>query len=892
MIEGALQLARSGWPVFPCSPADKAPLVPRESNPGAKDGGLYLASTEEAQIRAWWDRWPKAMIGVPTGQRIGAFVVDLDPKSHTADAMLKALQDWLQLPSLPPCPVSRTRSGGLHLFFRMPSEKLGNRASLFRKIAGAPETIREHVDIRGDGGYVIVPPSRMSDGAAYSWEQEPDEEFPEAPQLLLDAIAKRLNGAAAGSPQDPPPAAARQRPPAHEAQAKAQRRYAMAALDREIGELRNVPEGSRGFECNKVAYSLGGLVGAGLVSETLIRAEIFGACELNGLVAKDGVEKVRQNIARAVSAGAAKPIDISQIGARAGTSQRNPSRAARARPPDDPQSAASSPAPSDDDQENPSSQRGSGPSRSPDEGSGDELNLRCALLPMTDLGNAQRFILRSGRDFLHVEEWGWQAWDSKRWNGHDAEAMVQRAVHATVKAIADEAHMLRLYSLAFDDDEHMLRRKKAFVDGESQAGCINPIVDIKAGKIITQADRLQGWCLASQSNAHVTCMSKLAQHYLSASPDSFNADPMSFNVENGTLRFKKVEDEDYVTFHPHHRADRITKVAPVTYDPAAECELYDRFLLRTHPDADDAGNELGGAAMRRHLHAWGGVSLTALQIPKLSFWYGTGRNGKSVLADTWAHILGDYVQSIPIESFLDSGRARRGGEASPDIASLPGVRMLRTSEPEKRSKLAESMIKLVTGGEPLRARHLNRDFFEFKPVFKLIMQGNYKPSIEGTDEGIWARMMVVPWLVMIPEAERDPLLTEKLKAEASGILNRLLDGLRDYLDNGLSPPDAVKVATQEYREDSDPIGRFLRDCTRPELKARTAGGDLYKLYEAWAKANGDPKWSPKAFKRGLADHGIRAMKSSSMFYLDIVATKTVDDFAGQGWGDDDKGNER
>jgi putative DNA primase/helicase len=218
--------------------------------------------------------------------------------------------------------------------------------------------------------------------------------------------------------------------------------------------------------------------------------------------------------------------------------------------------------------------------------------------------------------------------------------------------------------------------------------------------------------------------------------------------------------------------------------------------------------------------------------------------------------------------------------------------MLRTSEPEKRSKLAESMIKLVTGGEPLRARHLNRDFFEFKPVFKLIMQGNYKPSIEGTDEGIWARMMVVPWLVMIPEAERDPLLTEKLKAEASGILNRLLDGLRDYLDNGLSPPDAVKVATQEYREDSDPIGRFLRDCTRPELKARTAGGDLYKLYEAWAKANGDPKWSPKAFKRGLADHGIRAMKSSSMFYLDIVATKTVDDFAGQGWGDDDKGNER
>jgi len=384
-------------------------------------------------------------------------------------------------------------------------------------------------------------------------------------------------------------------------------------------------------------------------------------------------------------------------------------------------------------------------------------------------------------------------------------------------------------------------------------------------------------------------VAKLAQSYLTVSTDAFDADPMAFNVANGTLRFARGEEgEDYVSFHPHRREDRFTKMSSVDYDPKAQCPLYDRFLERVHPDVDEQGQPAGGSALRRHLAIVGGLSLTALQIPKMWFWYGVGRNGKSVLADVWAHVAGEYSQSIPIESFLDQGKSRRGGEASPDIASLVQVRLLRTSEPEKRSKLAEALIKRLTGGEKERARHLNRDFFEFTPVFKLIMQGNYKPTIEGTDEGIWARMVLIYWRVTIPEKERDPNLTVKLKAEASGILNRLLDGIRDYLDHGLMLPDEVIASTQEYRDDSDPIGRFLKECTASAPKSRAAGGELYRLYEAWAGADGTPKWSPKAFKRGLADHGIRSMKSSGVFYLDIEMTKSRHEFDGQKWGNDDE----
>lgn len=488
--------------------------------------------------------------------------------------------------------------------------------------------------------------------------------------------------------------------------------------------------------------------------------------------------------------------------------------------------------------------------------SGDDhaaLDLACAWLPRTDLGNAQRFVKRFGEDFLYVEQWGWLAWDGCRWNGHEADAILARAVHETVKAIKREAD-------AFKDSGH------------------DELLDEKKG--IWLSDKIRGWCLASQGNAHISCIAKLAQSYLTTSPESFDREPMAINVSNGTLRIAKTGDgSPYVSFHPHSRADRMTKLAAVAYDARALAPTYEAFLARVQPDAH----------MRRHLHAWGGVSLTGLLLARLSFWYGTGRNGKSTLVDAWAHVMGDYAQTIPIESFLDQGRTRRGGEASPDIASLPGIRCLRTSEPEKGSKLAESLVKLVTGGEPLRARHLNRDFFEFRPLFKLTMQGNYKPRIDGTDEGIWARILMVPWTVMIPEGERDTSLPDKLRAEAPGILRILLDGLCDYLDNGLNPPAEVIEATQEYREESDPIGRFLADCTvvsAPDSGAKQEGGPLYKLYVAWAKANGERPFSPKAFSRGLQDHGIRRHKSSGIFYLGIDTTKTVADFKDQEFEDE------
>lgn len=496
---------------------------------------------------------------------------------------------------------------------------------------------------------------------------------------------------------------------------------------------------------------------------------------------------------------------------------------------------------------------------------GDELVLRCALLPMTDMGNYERFLARHGGDFLFVPEWGWLAWDGRRWNSEEADAMVQRAAHATVKAIAEESHQVRLWQSWVDtldviDDKPWPR--------------IDHRVEVKKERVITFADKLTGWCFASQSNAKLTCIVNLARHFLSVQPAKFDADPMVLNVQNGTLRFARRDDGPYVTFQPHQRGDFITRVSPTAYDIEAGCPLYDAFLERVQPDA----------AMRRHLHAWGGVALTGLPLAKMSFWYGLGRNGKGTAAEAWAYVAGDYAQSIPIESFLDQGRNKAAGQASPDIAKLIGVRLLRTSEPSRNAKLDEGLIKLLTGGDKISARHLNKEFFEFLPQFKLTMQGNHRPRIEGVDNGIWARILMVPWLVSIPEGEQDPGLPEKLRSEAPGILNRLIDGLCDFLDNGLSPTEAIRAATAEYREDSDPIGRFLAECTLATSSVedcRVGGKQLYELYESWAKAQGEKPWSPKAFSHGLRDHGILKLKSSGVFYRHLRLTREVSEFKGE-----------
>jgi putative DNA primase/helicase len=472
------------------------------------------------------------------------------------------------------------------------------------------------------------------------------------------------------------------------------------------------------------------------------------------------------------------------------------------------------------------------------------FNISLANCALTDLGNVDRFITRFGDQFLACDGLGWLAWDGRRWAQNGAKAKLDRAIQKTIRLIAEEA--------------------KAIEGTPEDFGTEN-----KRGEVILHSERLRAWAMTSQGASHVRCIAGLAAPHLMVSTDDFDADPFMINVLNGTLVIAKHLEEPYVTLQPHNPEDRITMLAHIVYDPDATCPQWDDFLNHVQPKPE----------IQRLLYQWNGLSLTGdVSEQKFAFYHGGGRNGKSVFVDTIAHIAGDYGTTVPIETFLASGRPSKGSDATPDLAKLPGVRFLRTSEPKKGAKLNEALIKQMTGGEPVDARDLRKSFFSFKPQFKLTIQGNYKPRINGHDEGIWSRLLLIPWRIFIPEQERDPHLVKKLRQEASGILNRLLAGLCDWLDHGLVIPTDVTEETGQFRADSNPLGQFLEDCTRHAIGKRTQATELHKVYTAWAKANGEASHSPKALSQALKERGIPDIKSSVQWWVDVELTKRENDF--------------
>ncbi|TXC73951.1 hypothetical protein FSZ31_04315 [Sphingorhabdus soli] len=507
------------------------------------------------------------------------------------------------------------------------------------------------------------------------------------------------------------------------------------------------------------------------------------------------------------------------------------------------------------------------------------VSLRCAAHPMTDLGNAERFRDRYLDDFRFTTAKGWLGWDGRRWRVLDQEqdstpAEVQAAVFDTIRSIQHEARCIRETGWG-DDTDLIYWIEKAKGHGRTEAADLGMNRLVHKGRKVEPFDTILGaWGRSSESAGKLGCIANLAKRWLTVAIEEFDTDPFTVNALNGTLRFERIRDDDgkfraIVRLREHRREDLNTKLAPVEYDPHAECPLYDAVIEWAQPDA----------AMRRYLHQWGGYSACGhVGEQQLQFWYGRGANGKSTIIDAWAGTVGDYAGTIGIETFLDQGIKKRGDQATPDLAKLGGVRMLRASEPERGAKLNEALVKAATGGEPMSVRALHKGFFDLNPLFKLTIGGNYRPDVPGTDEGIWRRLKLVPWDQHLPVGERDKDLPGKLKLERAGILNRLVEGLIDWMDHGLTEPDAVKAATAAYRDDSDPLARFLRMCTEMDPDSRVQSSVLYGVFVAWAKAAGEYEWKNKGFSQAMQAKGFIKKASNGIQWMGLKLVRQADDF--------------
>jgi P4 family phage/plasmid primase-like protien len=419
----------------------------------------------------------------------------------------------------------------------------------------------------------------------------------------------------------------------------------------------------------------------------------------------------------------------------------------------------------------------------------------------TDYGNGRRFAARYKGRAIYVSKWKrWLVWDGKRWR-EDTGDKVRRMAHTTAIGIFDEA-------------------KRASTTDEQKA--------------------LASWAIQSQSRPRIEAMLFSAAPYLAVEHTELDRDPWLLNVFNGTVDLRSGDIRE------HDPEDFITKIAPVQYDATAPAPTFESFLSKVLPEED----------VRVFLQRLLGYSLTGYTSEQvLPFLYGLGANGKSTLINAVLAAVGEYgMQAAP-----DLLIAKHGAHPT-ELADLFGARFVASVEIEDGRRLAESLVKQLTGGDKIRARRMHEDFWEFDPTHTVFLSANHKPVVRGTDHAIWRRIKLIPFTVQIPQKEQDKKLPEKLKGELPGILAWLVSGCLAWQRHGLEEPEEVTSATSEYRSEMDTLGDFLEERCVTGLNAEATSKELWSEWQDWAEETGEKAGSRQAFGRKLAERGFVSFK--------------------------------
>lgn len=330
--------------------------------------------------------------------------------------------------------------------------------------------------------------------------------------------------------------------------------------------------------------------------------------------------------------------------------------------------------------------------------------------------------------------------------------------------------------------------------------------------------------------------------------EDFDRHKYLFNLENGILDLKTGK------LQPHDRELNLTKITNVEFDPKAECPTWMLFLNQIFKNDSD---------LIEYMQRLVGYSLTGdISEQGMYFLVGGGSNGKSTFVNTIKKIMGDYGLQTNSDTFIK----KKSDGANNDIARLASSRFVSAVESEEGEKLQESLVKTITGGEPILARFLRQEFFEFLPEFKVFFTTNHKPIIGGVDDGIWRRVKIIPFTLNLKPHERDKKLEEKLSLEMPGILNWVLEGCLKWQKSGLKEPRVVMDATGNYKEDMDILGPFLYEsCYIDEPKneaIRIEAKELYTVYDRWCFGSGERSLGNRSFYRMLETKGFGKVKGT------------------------------
>ena len=401
-----------------------------------------------------------------------------------------------------------------------------------------------------------------------------------------------------------------------------------------------------------------------------------------------------------------------------------------------------------------------------------------------DMGMAQRFLDQLPHSFLYsMTDKMWYAYNGSYWE-QDNQGLIEKAADEVINNLKNE-------SLVIQDDADKDKVQKAwqkFIKGErSRSSKVNMINEIK--------------------------------HLVPVLHSQWDKEKMMLNTPSGYI------DLTNGTLHDHDYKKMFTQETGVDYTEKIDCPLWIEFLNQTFQNDQE---------LIHFIQKIVGYSLTGSNAEQVMFiLFGNGRNGKSVLLNIIKYISGSYAKTMNATTIMQKHNNSGQGPTS-DIARLEGARLVVSSEANEGDRIDESLIKQMTGGDTLVARYSYGRDFEFDPVFKLWMATNHMPKIYGTDEGIWRRLIIIPFTHTVKKENIDKNLEDKLKAESMGILKWAIDGAMMWQREGLNPPEVIKQASQDYREEMDVIEAFISESCVVGDGFKVKASELFDAYKKWA----------------------------------------------------------
>jgi len=420
-----------------------------------------------------------------------------------------------------------------------------------------------------------------------------------------------------------------------------------------------------------------------------------------------------------------------------------------------------------------------------------------------DEWNAKRLVERHAGLIRNCDNLGgWHVWDGRAWKLDE--------IHVITALARDTVRTFHDYLDQMDEDEQKYFIKHMRVSG---------------------------------NEAKLRAMSNVARSWsgMSVRSDDFDADPYLLNCQNGVLDLRMGK------MMPHSPDLLLTKICNTHFDSKAQCPEWLKFLDTIFKDNKELIDFIQKAV---------GYGLTGDVSQQVFFiLHGDGANGKSTFVETFYKILGSYAAITPTSTLI----AKRGNEIPNDVARLKGARFIISSELERSKTLDEALVKRFTSEEPISARFLRQEFFEFKPTGKIYLSTNYKPTIKGTDDGIWRRIRLIPFEHKFEGANKIEKFAEKfLYPELPGILRWAVEGFLKMQKEGMKPPDIVRCATQDYKSDEDAVGAFLDEfCEFGEME--TVG--VSELYDSF-KDNSDSFMRKKDFNDYMEKHGYQKQRGT------------------------------